>query len=241
MTHPASPNIPSGKKGNTSNPSGPALPTRGQLDAHEVGVVKAGGPTKADLRLIDLGQGPLVVKDFARKARWVRWIGRAQISRECRAYDWLGSISGLARLVGRVDRHALALEFIEGEELARSARRIEKGPQYLERLREIVAAMHARGLAHLDLRGRENVMLDVNDELHVLDLAAAVWFRPGSLRHRLFFGWFKLADEAALLKFKRLLGVGEYTEEEQAFLRRFRFYRSLWIFNRKPSSRKSRG
>jgi serine/threonine protein kinase len=143
--------------------------------------------------------------------------------------------------VGRVDRHALALEFIEGEELARSPRRLEKGAYYLERLREIVETMHARGLAHLDLRGRENVMLDANDEIHVLDLAAAVWFRPGSLSHRLFFGWFKLADDAAVLKFKRLLEVGEYTEEERAFLRRFRFFRSLWIFNRKPSAPRSRG
>jgi hypothetical protein len=202
-------------------------------------MLKAGGPTKADLRLIDLGQGPLVVKDFAGKARWVRWLGRLQIYRECRAYRWVGPIPGLARLVGRIDRHALALEFIDGEELARSPRRFEKGRQYLARLREIVAQMHARGLAHLDLRGRENVMLDHRDELHVLDLAAAVRFRPGSLGHRLFFGWFRLADEAALLKFKRLLGAGEYTDEERAFLRRFRVYRSLWIFNRKPSSRKS--
>jgi hypothetical protein len=203
-------------------------------------MLKAGGPTKADLRVVDLGHGPLVVKDFARKARWVRRIGQLQISRECRAYAWLGPIPGLARLVGRIDRHALALELIEGEELARSPRRLENGPRHLERLREIVDAMHTRGLAHLDLRGRENVMLDDRDGIHVLDLAAAVWFRPGGLAHRLFFGWLKLADEAALLKFKRLLGAGEYTEEEQAFLRRFNFYRSLWIFNRKPSPRKSR-
>jgi serine/threonine protein kinase len=241
VTHPASPNTPPSKKGNTSTSSGLNLPAREQLDAHEVGMIKKGGPTKADLRLIDIGQGPLVVKDFAGKTAWVRWIGRVQISRECRAYDWLGPLPGLARLVGRVDRHALALEFIDGEELARSPRRLEKGAQYLERLREIVEAMHERGLAHLDLRGRENVMLDVNDEIHVLDLAAAVWFRPGSLGHRLFFGWFKLADQAALLKFKRILGAGEYTEKEQAFLRRFRFYRSLWIFNRKPSLPKDRG
>jgi len=241
LTHPASPNIPSGKTRNNSNAPGPLLPERAQLDAHEVGTIKKGGPSKADLRLVDLGQGPLVIKDFARKSRWVRWIGGVQISRECRAYDWLGPLPGLARLVGRVDRHALALEFIEGEELARSPRRLEQGPYYLERLRGIVETMHARGLAHLDLRGRENVMLDRDGEIHVLDLAAAVWFRPGSLPHRLFFGWFKLADEAALLKFKRLLGAGEYTEREQAFLRRFRFFRSLWIFNRKPSTPRNRG
>jgi hypothetical protein len=209
------------------------------LDAHEVGSIKAGGPTKADLRLVDLGQGPLVVKDFGRKAFWVRWIGALQISREVRAYEWLGAVPGVARLLGRIDRHALALEFIDGEELARSPRRLENGARHLERLRKIVAAMHARGVAHLDLRGRENVMLDTKGEIHVLDLAAAVRLRPGGLLHRLFFGWFTLADRAALLKFKRLLGAGEYTEQERAFLRRFQFLRSFWFFNRKPSSRRN--
>ena len=90
-----------------------------------------------------------------------------------------------------------------------------------------------RGVAHLDLRGQDNVLLDSDGRVRVIDLAAAVCLRPGSLRHRLFFGWFSFADRAALLKWKRLLDAGPYTPEEERFLERHRFWRSLWIFNRK--------
>ena len=80
-------------------------------------LIKAGGPTKADLRLIDVGDGPMVVKDFSRKAWWVRAIGRLQVSRETRAYEWLGPLEGVVRLIGRVDRHALVLadEVVAGD------------------------------------------------------------------------------------------------------------------------------
>ena len=51
----------------------------------------------------------------------------------------------LCRLVGRIDAHALALEWIEGQELARSPERFERAKELLERIREIVAEMHADG------------------------------------------------------------------------------------------------
>jgi hypothetical protein len=97
--------------------------------------------------------------------------------------------------------------------------------------------MHEAGLAHLDLRGRDNVLVDPEGKVYILDLASAVWFRPGGAAHRLFFETFAVTDRAALLKWKRLLEVGPYTEEELAFLERFRFWRSLWPFNRKGLGR----
>ena len=75
--------------------------------------------------------------------------------------------------------------------------------------------------------------LGVDDRVYVLDLASAVWFRPGGWAWRRFFRWLRKPDVAALLKWKRVLGAGDYTEEEQSFLRRYGFWRSLWIFNRK--------
>ena len=64
-------------------------------------------------------------------------------------------------------------------------------------------------------------------------LASAVWLRPGGLAHRLLFRWMTQVDRSALLKWKGLLQAGPYTPDEQSFLRRYRFFRSLWIFNRK--------
>ncbi len=196
-------------------------------------MLQAGGRTKADLRLIDLGQGQLVVKDFRHKSAWVRGIGRLQIARECKAYLWLGSVPGLPRFAGRVDAHALAIERIAGEPLGWSPRRHDDGAALLSRLQEIVESLHDAGLVHLDLSGRDNVLLTDDGRVFVLDLASAVWFRPEGWAHRLFFGWFRKPDQAALLKWKRVLGAGEYTEEERSFLRRYGFWRSLWIFNPK--------
>ena len=103
-------------------------------------IVMAMRPQPVAVDLAEICRGPLVVKDFGNKSVWVRWIGRIQISRECRAYGWLGPMSGVARLVGRVDSHALALEFIEGQELARSPQRFEHRAEYLSRIKEIVSA-----------------------------------------------------------------------------------------------------
>ena len=46
------------------------------------------------------------------------------------------------------------------------------------------------------------------------------------------------ADRAAMLKWKQILDPGSFTDEERAFLRRYRFWRSLWIFNPKRSSKR---
>jgi hypothetical protein len=209
------------------------IPRRDEIESPGVRWLKRAGPTKADLLVVDSGEGPLVVKDFGRKAAWVRLIGRIQISRECRAYRWLGPMPGLPRLVGRIDKHALALEWIEGELLAFVPQRRETGAATHAKLREIVERMHDAGLVHLDLRGKDNVLVAPDGKLFVLDLAGAVWFRPGGWAHKLFFGLFQKTDRAALMKWNRILGAGPFTAEEESFLRRYRFWRALWIFNRK--------
>ena len=69
--------------------------------------------------------------------------------------------------------------------------------------------------------------------LVLVDLAGAFCLRPGGWLQRLFGPALALSDESALLKWKALLAPGSFTEDEERFLRRFRFWRSLWIFNRK--------
>ena len=215
----------------------PRLPRRDELDAARVRWLKRGGPTKADLSIVDIGQGPMVVKDFGNKAAWVRLIGRIQIARECRAYRWLGPMPGVPRLWGRIDAHALALEKIEAQELVFMPDRTRNGADRHAQLTEIVERMHRTGLFHLDLRGIDNVMLGPDGQVFVLDLAGALWVRPGGWAERVFSGWLEMTDRAALLKWKTILVACELNDEEQAFLRRYRFWRSLWIFNPKPRRR----
>lgn len=217
------------------------LPTRAEIDAPATRTLKAGGPTKADLLLVGMEAEPVVVKDFARKRAWVRLAGRLQVSRECRAFRRVGAAPGLVGFVGRVDSHALALERVEGEPLAQGARHRDDRAALWRRLSVIVNGFHASGLAHLDLGGRDNVLLGKDGNVVVLDLASAVWMRPGGWAYRYVFPLLRRTDEAALLKWKRLLDAGPYTPQEEAFLARHRFWRGLWPFNRKRPPRATPG
>jgi hypothetical protein len=218
--------------------SSPPTPTREQIERIGYRVVKDGGPYKADLLEVDLGDGPMAIKDYARKGWLVRRIGRFQIRRECGAYRWLTSQDGIPALIGRIDRYALALEKIDGRPLDDSTCPPEDGGAIFERLAAVVRGLHRRGLVHWDLRTRKNVVVGPDRRVYVLDFASAFWLRPRGTAHGLLFSWLKLVDRAALLKWKLILGAGPYTPDEEAFLRRFRFWRSLWIFHL-PSKRES--
>ena len=184
--------------------------------------------------------GSVIVKDFAGRGRFVRRLGRLQIRREAAAYRWLHGVTGVPAFVGRVDPFALAIERIDGEQLAFASLRPEDRPRLVAELRAILDAIHARGVVHNDLRGRENVLLRRDGRLAVVDFAGAMRLRPGGIAHRMFFHLLAITDEAAFLKWKGLIAPGSYTGEDQAFLRRFERWRALWPFNLKRRKAKSR-
>jgi hypothetical protein len=202
-----------------------------------VEVVHAGRSIKADLLGLDLGDGPIVVKDFGNKNAWVRSIGRLQIARELRAYRALEGVEGIPALLGRVDHWALAIERVNGAALGLPPEREIDGPARFERLARIVAEIHARGVLHLDLRALRNVLVREDGRVFVIDFAAAVRFRPGGLLHRIFFGRLSRIDRAAVVKWKKLLNAGPLTPEETRLAASQRRWGSLWPFNRSRRQR----
>lgn len=201
-------------------------------------VLVRGTGAKADVLVVAVDDGAVVVKDFAPRAAWVRGLGRLQIRREVAAYGWLSGVPGVPALVGRIDALAVAIEKIDGEQLAFAQLTPAEAVRHLSTLRAILDAIHERGIVHNDLRGRENVLLRRDGRLAVIDFAAAIRLRPGGLAHRLWFRRLALTDEAAFLKWKGMLAPGSYTAQDEQFLRRFERWRALWPFN--PKRKKSR-
>lgn len=220
------------------SPNIPRCPRRDEIASGSQEVVISGVGAKADVLTVSVDGTAVIVKDFASRSGWVRALGRLQVRREVAAYRWLAGVPGIPALIGRIDPLALAIEKIEGERLAFAALAPGDGPKHVVELRAILDAIHARGVVHNDLRGRENVLRKRDGGLVVVDFAAAVRLRPGGLAHRLFFRRFALADEAAFLKWKGMIAPGTYTTADEVFLRRFARWRSLWPFN--PKRRKAR-
>jgi RIO-like serine/threonine protein kinase len=168
-------------------------------------VLQRGAGRKPDVLLVRGADRPFVVKDFAGRAPWLRaTLGRWLIARELRAYRALAGHPDVPRLLGRLDAHAFALEHRPGRRLSRQ-RAAELPPDFLPRLERAVAAMHERGVVHLDLRHRSNVLVDEAGAPVLIDFASAVCLRPARWPDRLVFRALARLDARALAKWRRKL------------------------------------
>jgi hypothetical protein len=143
--------------------------------------------SKADVLRYEVGGRRIAVKDYAARPFLARHtIGRLLVRRECLAYERAGDAPGLAPFLGRLGPFTLATEWIEAVPLAEH-RGGSTHPSIFDRLDEVIAGLHQRGVALSDLHHRD-VLVAGDGSVHVVDLAVAhvLGPRPGSLRRRLF-------------------------------------------------------
>lgn len=203
-------------------------------------VLVSGKGVKADLRRVEWQGVTLVVKTFLNKSAPVRWFGRYQIMREARAYRRLEGMPSIPVLHDGPDPYTLVMDYVEGKRLTRIRREPTPKRPVVEKLQRIITALHERGVAHLDLRRRDNILVDRDGEVHLIDFATAHVSSPGTLRRRFFFPHFRSIDRGAFLKWKHLLTPEDLTEREERKLRRHRLLRTVWFYNRRglgPSDR----
>lgn len=169
-------------------------------------VLHRGGWGNADVLLVEARDvGRVVVKDFAPRAWWVRrWLAPWLLAREARAYRRLEGVAAVPRLLGRVGREAIVLEYRPGELLSRSLRgRLPTG--FLAELEGAVREMHGRGVVHLDLRHRSNVLAGEDGRPVLLDFASALCFDVSSWWGRRLVALLGRLDRLALAKWRARL------------------------------------
>jgi RIO-like serine/threonine protein kinase len=168
-----------------------------------------------------------VVKDF-RNCPWLlrATYGRYVLAREVAAYERLEGVPGVPRFLGRVDGDAFAVEWVPGKDLGKCPKGSLRAETF-ERLGATVAEMHRRGVVHLDLRQRRNVLVDDAGVPRVIDYSSALCLRPGGWRLR------RLApvDVSGVLKYKRRFLPESLTDEDRARLRRVERWRRFWPFS----------
>lgn len=179
---------------------------------------KAGG-TRPAVWLLKQGDTQAVFKDYHVCSAWFRrLIAPLLVWREVRALRYLAGMRGIPQLVQRVDRISFVLEFLPADRLARKKRDAWPDPDWA-RLRALIDEMHARGLAHGDLRRSSNILFDQRGEPFLVDFVAHVtrggnWNMPWNWA----FSRLCRADLTAIYKLKERAFPGSLTEQEQAFL-----------------------
>ena len=197
-----------------------------------VTVIKRGPWGKADILRLHHDSGEAILKDYSAKSAPVRWFGRRQLLRERRALARLAGLRGVPSDLGEMASCGLLMEAMHGVPITRWRRRpVEQIAALFERLGALVDAIHARGVVHLDLRKRDNILIDADGAPSVIDFNASVCFEPGSVGGRLVLPLLRRVDQAALLKWKAFLLPAGLSAAESRRHRRMRLLRRFWIFN----------
>jgi len=147
--------------------------TRDDIERNTISFLRTAGGTRPDLRLAEIDGRRIVVKDFRGCDPLFRaLIGPIMVRREKAALTKLQGLNGVPRLVGQVDRYAMAVEHVDGTSLADL-----QGPPpeaFFDELAEVMRAIHERGVTHCDLRSSGNVVVTRDGRPHAVDFAACV-------------------------------------------------------------------
>ena len=128
--------------------------------------------SKAHLRFEQQDVRSVVVKDYRKRKSLFKLYGRLTLHNEARAYERLSGIPGIPACFGFRSLDVLAIEYIPAIPLSRQ--KPGSVPKVVfDRLDQLVAAMHERGVANADIH-RSNVLVSENNEVYLVDFAHAV-------------------------------------------------------------------
>jgi len=148
----------------------------------------------------------------------LEWAGRLMADREVRHYGLLQDLGGVPRLLGRVGKSAFAHSWVEGNDLLDQKDRLPD--DFFDRLEALVAGVHERGMAYIDMNKPDNVLVGSDGRPVLIDFQISWAPRPswgplGSLKRRLL-AMFQESDRYHVRKLKRLYRPDLMTPEELA-------------------------
>jgi predicted Ser/Thr protein kinase len=104
-------------------------------------------------------------------------ICRAMLRNENRVYSKLSGVRGVPRCYGLLDGRYLVLEYIDGVPVRRA--RITDRSMFFESLLNLIKELHKVGVAHTDLKKKDNLLVVEGRTPYVIDFGVAVVRKPG--------------------------------------------------------------
>ncbi len=165
-------------------------------------MLRAASGAKPAILLVNWAGRRLIVKDFAGNSFLLRHLyGRWIVGNETRIYHRLDGVEGVPAFHGRLDAFAFAVEYVEARNLKAYRRRTLEAAVF-DRLAALQAALHERGVVHLDAHQRKNVLLTADGRPFLVDFATSRCFGTGWLARRVLVPLFARADRLGLAKLK---------------------------------------
>lgn len=199
-----------------------------QAAVAESGGRELGSGYQASVRLHHTRLGPIVVKTPHGGALRTMW--RYLLRREREVYACVAGIPGIPRCFGLLRGGELALEYIAGPSLREQEGQLGDREAFYARLLVTLRAMHAAGVAHGDLKRKDNVIVGGGEVPYLIDFGVAVRRSPTSaLWNRLVFAPLAQMDVNAWVKLKYGRRLDPETDAGLLSAADAAAYRPLWI------------
>lgn len=174
------------------------------------GLYEAAGPAEI----------PRIVAKFYRTRPFcglpMSWLGRLSRDHERAIYAALAGVDGVPRWAGCLGQAGCAIEYVHAAPLDHDA---PVPPGYFDRLGDVFAAVHERGVAYVDANKRSNILVGPGGRPHLIDFQIALrrrddWPWPMRAIARRVVEYLQGKDIYHLCKHKRRLAPQELTDEQ---------------------------
>jgi predicted Ser/Thr protein kinase len=183
--------------------------------------------TRPDLRLIEWQGERAVAKDWSNAWLLMRPHARRCLDREWRALEALADLPGVPRPLARLPQ-AIIVSLLAGHPLQYARMLPAQRQVFFDALEACVEQIHARGVVHLDLRQRRNILRGADGEPMLVDFEAALICNPARLSGRIALGWGRRIDRLAILKHKSRYAWRLLTPRERRLAEVLRVSRWAW-------------
>jgi RIO-like serine/threonine protein kinase len=182
--------------------------------------------TRPDLRLIEWQGERAVAKDWSNAWPPLRPHARRCLDREWRALEALADLPGVPRPLARLPQ-GIIVSLLAGHPLHQGKWHRQRRA-FFDALDACVERIHARGVIHLDLRQRRNILRGADGEPMLVDFEAALVCNPARLSGRIALRWGRWIDRLAILKHKRRYANRLLTPRERRLAELLRVSRWAW-------------
>jgi serine/threonine protein kinase len=192
-----------------------------ELRSKSIRTFRQGGGSRPHVCLVSAAGHKAVLKDYHACDPWfARLLAPLLAAREARALRLLDDVVRVPSLLSTPDRRSLLIQYLPAQPLLKVDAVVDWEPFFRD-LRQLLETIHARGVAHSDLRSPNNTLLDAAGRPVIVDFVASVqrgrrWNLPG----KWLFQAFSRADRDAIAKLKRHVAPELLTDAERALLTR---------------------
>lgn len=185
---------------------------------------------KPDILIAERGGQFIVAKDFRNKKWLARTLwGPLNIMYEKFILQKLAGLDGIPEFIGLEDYNCLLISYIDGDIIKKSSHNL--APGYFDNLFNIVKKIHARGILHLDLGHKSNIMVKQNGDPAIIDFNTSIYLPSNSFFSPLLRLLAKI-DTISIMRLKVKFCPQETTLSERQQVKNFLLIRKLWIFDK---------